>query len=51
MTNDLVKKIEAVLFYLAEPVSIDFLAKTLEVSKKEVESAVDELTQILGIGM
>ena len=43
MTNDLISKIEAILFYLAEPVGVDFLAKTLDVSKKEVLSAVGEL--------
>ena len=47
MNNDLVQKIEAALFYLAEPISVDFLAKMLEVSKKEVLSAVEELTQTL----
>ena len=39
----LVQKIEAVLFYLAEPVSVDFLAKTLEISKKEIISAIGDL--------
>ncbi len=41
--SELVKQLEAVLFYLAEPVSINFLSKTLEVSKKEIESAIREL--------
>ena len=45
--TDLVQKIEAILFYLAEPVSLNFLAKTLEVSKKEVEEAVKELETCL----
>ncbi len=40
---ELIKQIEAVLFYLAEPVKIDFLAKTLEVSKKEIEAGLKEL--------
>lgn len=48
MPDNLISKIEAVLFYLAEPISIDFLAKTLEVSKKEVLSAVKELNETLG---
>ena len=43
MINDLKEKIEAILFYLAEPVEINFLAKTLDVSKKEIVSAVEEL--------
>jgi segregation and condensation protein B len=43
MSNDLVQKIEAILFYLAEPVSLNYLTKTLEVSKKDVESAIKEL--------
>ncbi len=43
MTQDLSRKIEAALFYLGEPVSINFLSKTLEVSKKELEKALDEL--------
>lgn len=47
MTNDLVQKIEAILFYLAEPVGVDFLANTFEVSKKEILSAVEELKIIL----
>src|SRR3990167_4572575 len=42
-TNNLTNKIEAILFYLAEPVEISFLARTLEVPKKEVISAVNEL--------
>ena len=43
MNNDLIQKIEAVLFYLAEPVPINFLAKTLEVSKEDIMTAVGEL--------
>ena len=43
MKNDLISKLEAILFYLAEPVSVDFLAKTLGVPKKTVFSAVGEL--------
>lgn len=47
-TSELIKQIEAVLFYLAEPVKIDFLAKTLEVSKKEIEAGLKELEESLG---
>lgn len=47
-SSELIKQIEAVLFYLAEPVKIDFLAKTLEVSKKEIEAGLKELTDTLG---
>ncbi len=43
MSNELLKKLEAILFYLAEPVNFSFLAKTLEVSKEEVEEGVGEL--------
>ncbi|MFZ2620944.1 MAG: SMC-Scp complex subunit ScpB [Minisyncoccia bacterium] len=52
MKNDLVQKIEAILFYMAEPVSVDFLAEALEVSTKTIMSAVGELgvsLQIRGI--
>ncbi|MBA3733294.1 SMC-Scp complex subunit ScpB [Patescibacteria group bacterium] len=35
--------IEAILFYLAEPVKISFLAKTLEVSDEEITSSIQEL--------
>ena len=47
MKTDLISKIEAILFYLAEPVQISFLAKTLEVSKKEVLSTMEELEKTL----
>ena len=43
MKNDLISKIEAILFYLAEPVSVNFLVKLLEVSKGEVIEAIGEL--------
>ncbi|KND47584.1 MAG: segregation and condensation protein B [Parcubacteria bacterium C7867-006] len=46
-SSELIKQIEAVLFYLAEPVKIDFLAKTLEVSKKEIEAGLKELEENL----
>lgn len=45
--SELIQKIEAVLFYLAEPVGVDFLAKTMEVSKKEIILGIDELQLIL----
>lgn len=47
MNSDIVKKLEAILFYLAEPVTVDFLARTLEVPKKEVEGAIVELEAVL----
>ena len=47
MSNELISKIEAVLFYLAEPVDVGFLAKTLEVSKKDIINAIEELSQNL----
>jgi segregation and condensation protein B len=43
MKNTLAQKIEAILFYTAEPVSISFLSKTLEVEKDEIMSAIEEL--------
>ncbi|KKQ99774.1 MAG: Segregation and condensation protein B [Parcubacteria group bacterium GW2011_GWF2_40_69] len=45
--GQLVNKIEAVLFYLAEPVSIDFLAKTLDISKEDVLVATKSLAESL----
>ena len=47
MNIELRKKIEAILFYLAEPVSINFLVKTLEVSTKEVKDSINQLRQNL----
>jgi segregation and condensation protein B len=47
VSPQLVRQLEAVLFYLAEPVKINFLAKTLEVSKADLENAVLELKAIL----
>ncbi len=44
---ELEKQIEAVLFYLAEPVKISFLAKVLEVSMEDTKSALDSLTKAL----
>ena len=48
MISELSKKIEAILFYMAEPVEVSFLAKTLGISKEEILNAVIELTQSLG---
>ncbi|MBI4155791.1 MAG: SMC-Scp complex subunit ScpB [Candidatus Zambryskibacteria bacterium] len=47
MTNNLISKIEAILFYLAEPVEISFLAKTLDISTPDVEKTVGELGVLL----
>ncbi len=45
--SDLSKKIEAILFYSAEPISVNFLVKILEVKKDEVEKALVELGDLL----
>jgi segregation and condensation protein B len=47
MNTELLKKIEALLFYLAEPVSVSSLAKTLEVTKGEIEDGIEELSKTL----
>jgi segregation and condensation protein B len=47
MNNELIKKIEVILFYMAEPVDIIFLAKTLEVKKEEIEGVVSSLKESL----
>jgi segregation and condensation protein B len=47
MNDELGKKLEAVLFYLAEPVSISFLSDNLGVSKSEIKKALDELAEVL----
>lgn len=47
MKKDLTTKLEAILFYLAEPVTSAFLAKTLDVSKKEINDAVSLLSENL----
>ena len=49
MTKDLISKLEAALFYLAEPISLVYLSKVLEVSKKDIESAVVELSSGRGV--
>lgn len=41
------QKIEAVLFYLAEPTKLDFLIKILEVKKEEFDIALNNLEQSL----
>jgi segregation and condensation protein B len=45
--NNLSTKIEAILFYAAEPIKLTSLAKTLEVSKTELEVALLELETAL----
>lgn len=47
MKNDLIPKIEAILFYLAEPVSIGFLSKTMDVSKEKILTSIEELDKLL----
>lgn len=47
MQKELQNKIEAILFYLAEPVAINFLVKTLEVSKEDVIQALEDLADTL----
>jgi len=52
MKEALIKKLEAILFYLAEPVDVSFLAKTLEVKKEEIIHAIGELqTSLEGRGI
>ena len=46
-THDINNKIEAILFYLAEPVEIAYLVKILGVSKDEIEKAIVELKESL----
>ncbi|MDQ5948930.1 MAG: segregation and condensation protein [Patescibacteria group bacterium] len=46
-THDIGNKIEAILFYLAEPVEIAYLVKILGVSKNEIEKAILELKESL----
>ena len=45
--KELNKKIEAILFYLAESVKITFLANTLDISEEEVIDSIDELKNSL----
>lgn len=44
---ELEKKIEAILFYTAEPVKVSFLAKTLEVKIDVVRGALENLNESL----
>lgn len=44
---ELEKKIEAILFYTAEPVKVSFLAKTLEVKIDVVRRALENLNESL----
>ena len=44
---NLEQKIEAILFYLAEPTKIDFLVKTLEVKKSDFTAALENLNNTL----
>ncbi len=46
-SSELIQKIEALLFYLAEPTSVSSLSKTLEVSKAEILDGLDELSRVL----
>lgn len=46
-SDELEKQVEAVLFYLAEPVKLSFLAKTLEVKEKQLEEAILNLDKNL----
>lgn len=45
--TNLSAKIEAVLFFKSEPVSVDYLAKVLEVSSSDIEEGINELAAIL----
>ena len=47
MQNNLSQQIEAILFYLAEPVEVKFLVKTLDVSKEEILTATEDLAKSL----
>ncbi len=47
--SELVNKVEAILFYLAEPVEVKFLAKILEIGEEEVMYALSELGKSLEV--
>lgn len=47
--DDLSKKIEAILFYSGEPVSVNFLSKLLDVNKDAVSSSLSELDKELAL--
>ncbi len=46
-SREIINKIEAILFYTAEPVSMSFLVKTLEVKKETVLEALKNLSESL----
>jgi segregation and condensation protein B len=46
-SSQLVQKLEAVLFYLAEPVKLSFLLKSLDVKKEDLDNAINELKEVL----
>lgn len=41
--SNLSVRVEAILFYLAEPVEIKFLVKTLEVPREDIVDAINEI--------
>lgn len=50
--SKLIQKIEAILFYIAEPTQVSFLQKTLDVSKAEIEDSIKDLeTSLKDSGM
>ncbi len=46
MTSDLVKKVEAILFYKSEPVSVRELAKLSDAAEPEIDRALEELKSL-----
>jgi segregation and condensation protein B len=47
MPNELISKIEAILFYSGEPVEVSFLSKVLEEKEEDILQAVEELGKVL----
>ncbi|MEQ1500035.1 MAG: SMC-Scp complex subunit ScpB [Parcubacteria group bacterium] len=47
MNDNLENKIEAILFYTAEPTAVSFLTKTLEVKKEAILEAIESLKKTL----
>lgn len=45
--SELSKKIEAILFYSSEPISVNFLVKVLDEKKADIEKALGELGETL----
>ena len=45
LLKNLIQKIEAVLFYVAEPVQMKYLAEMLEVTEDEINEAVREMSR------